>query len=225
MTPGIPMDRPLTARDFLAGSDPDWLPEVARAVTEDGLPHAAGRALRNVTDSARSAVGAEVSRQVDTLLDLDLGEMVLGVWTKQRALAAAAGATQAAPGTAEVVSFAEHTITSTHRPQVDVLVREVRVAAVHVELSVRFTVRALAGTVRDGRLVALTAGACVISASLGVEGRELARRTARAELPLIVRLGEGIPLPGGAGPDAGGPAGDPEIATRRPEEDLPPSDD
>jgi hypothetical protein len=194
MTAAIAMDEPFSVRRFLTGDGRDSLAELAGTLAEQGGGRVATRVLRQASDSVRSAVGAEVMRSVDGLLDLDLGGMLLAGWRKHRALTAAAQQSRAAPGTSFVVSLAEHTVTSTHRPRVDLLVREKRVARVHLELSVRFTVRGLAATVRDGKLVALTGGAAEIDVELSVEDRQLAHRTRRVDLPLVVRLGDGVPL-------------------------------
>src|SRR6266542_3410376 len=67
------------------------------------------------------------------------------------------------------------------------------VATVHFELSVKFVVKGLVATVQHGRLVALSGG-CDVAATLTAEGRQLAKREAQLQLPLLVRLGGGIPL-------------------------------
>ena len=199
MTAAVSLDEPLSVRRFLG--DDDSLAALARARSEQGFGRIATRVLQQATESARSAVGAEVMRSVDGLLDLDLGRMLLAGWRKYRRLVEAAEQTRTAPETSAVVSLAEHTVTSTHRPRVDLLVREKRVASVHLELSVRFTVRGVAATVRDGKLVSLTGGAAEIGAELSIEDHEVARRTRRLDLPLVVRLGNGVPLRRAAGED------------------------
>jgi hypothetical protein len=212
MTLAIPVDEPFSVRSFLVGDNADRLAAVAQTVSETGLGRVAARAIRDTTDSARSAVGAEIIRTVDALLDLDLGGLLATGWTKHKTLTSAAEQTRAAPGTSAVVSLLEHSVSSTHRPRVDLLVREKRIGSVHLELSVRFTVRGLAATVRGGKLVSLTGGSCDINASLSVEEHELAHRTARADLPLVVRLGDGIPLGHGPAPGQDAPHPEPPAA-------------
>src|SRR6266498_2353609 len=75
----------------------------------------------------------------------------------------------------------------------DLLVNDAHVATVHFELSVKFVVKGLVATVQHGRLVALSGG-CDVAATLTAEGRQLAKREAQLQLPLLVRLGGGIPL-------------------------------
>ena len=80
------------------------------------------------------------------------------------------------------------------QPSVDLLVREMRLATLHVELALEFTVRGLAATVRGGRLVALTGGSCTVTATLALEQRKVAERKGEIRLPLLVHVGSGIPL-------------------------------
>jgi hypothetical protein len=67
---------------------------------------------------------------------------------KHAALAAAAERTAANPGSSEVVDLASHRITSVHRPSIELLVNNVRVAAVNFELQIELVVKALVVTVR-----------------------------------------------------------------------------
>ena len=47
---------------------------------------------------------------------------------------------------------------------------------------------------RDGRLVELGSGSCDFACSLTIDKYRVAERKARLELPLVVRLGSGVPL-------------------------------
>ncbi len=106
----------------------------------------------------------------------------------------AAKRTFTTPDSSEVVELATHTITSAHRPFVELLVNDVHVATVRFELAVKFVIKAMVATVQHGRLVAVHAGDCDLTATLAAEGRQLAKREAHLQLPLLVRLGGGIPL-------------------------------
>ena len=64
---------------------------------------------------------------------------------------------------------------------------------VHCELSVEFLVQAVVGVVGDGRLLELRCGYCDVTATLDAEGRQLAARQVRLELPGVIRLGGGYP--------------------------------
>jgi hypothetical protein len=190
----IAVDERLTAWSFLYGEKRDAIADLAGALDEHGVLGTAGGVGRELVSSGGGAVRAELARSVQGLLDLDLGQLLLIGWRKWTVLTAAARRTRDQPGTSEVVSLVEHTVTVHQRPSVDLLVREMRLATLHVELTVEFTVRGLAATVRGGRLVALTGGSCTVTASLALEERTVAERRGEIRLPLLVHVGSGIPL-------------------------------
>jgi hypothetical protein len=195
----VTVDQVLTARSFLFGTDGAGVAELVAELDRRELPGVAGDAVGTVLRSTDGAVRAELARAVQGLLEIDLADVLLGGWRKWTVLTAAARRTRDRPGVTEVVSLAEHTLTSTSEPSVDLLVGEVRVATVHLELTVELTLQALAATVRGGRLVALTGGSCEVAVALSIEQRTVASRKARVPLPLVVRLGEGVALLPAAG--------------------------
>jgi hypothetical protein len=186
--------RPLTAAVFLFGETQDRGGALARALDEHGVLGSLGGALRGLSRAGREAASGQIATIAHGMLDLDLGDLVVGAWRKYADLTAAARRTIAAPDSTEVVELATHRITSTHRPFVELLVDDVHVATVRFELCIELVVKGLVGTVRRGYLVDVHCGDCDLTASLAAEGRELARRKARLELPLLLPLGGGIPL-------------------------------
>lgn len=79
------------------------------------------------------------------------------------------------------------------------LVDGARVASLGFDLDVGFTVKGAIATVHGGRLSALHTGACDVMGSVSAQVRQLVTRERQFRLPLLVQLGDGIPLlPGGA---------------------------
>jgi hypothetical protein len=203
----------VTASEFLFGAGLDGVTALVRALDRQRALRLLSDGLTGLSRSGFSAVTTEVAAMVHGLLALDLGDLLIGGWRKYGALTAAARRTGAAPGSSEIVELVSHTVTSVHEPEVDVLVREVRVATIHIELSVEFKIDGLAATVWDGQLVALEGGSCDITASLAVEGKRLAERTRHTRAPLVVRVGDGVALLRDA--DEQPAEGDPPSTTER----------
>jgi len=194
MTTAIPT-QPLTAATFLFGdTKEDSVDALAHALHEHGVLGSLGEGVTKLSRAGRNAAGDQVASVAHGLLDLDLGGLVIAAWGKWAELTAAAKRTFTTPDSSEVVELATHTITSAHRPYVELLVNDVHVATVRFELAVKFVVKALVATVQHGRLVAVHSGDCDVTATLAAEGRQLAKREAHLQLPLLVRLGGGIPL-------------------------------
>jgi hypothetical protein len=68
------------------------------------------------------------------------------------------------------------------------------VATVQLGLSLTFGVTALLAKINAGRLVALLAGRCDVTAALAIQGSDLVTRQARFELPGVIPLSPGIRL-------------------------------
>jgi len=185
--------QPRTARLFLFGGA-DNADGLARLLDRQGLTDVLGEALRALSGAGRRAAGDQVAGVTKGLLDLDFDNMLLGGWRKHADLAAAARRTGSSPGSREVVELATHRITSIHRPFVEVFVNDIPVTRVHFELSIKFLVQAVLGTVGEGRLLDLRSGHCNVSGMLTAEGRHLITREGRLELPGLLRLGAGLPL-------------------------------
>jgi hypothetical protein len=190
MTTTIP-NHPLS---FLFGETKDSAAALAHVLDEQDVLGAVGGAVTKLSQAGRDVAGGEVATVAQGLLDLDLGDLLVAGWCKHADLVAAAKSTIAVPGSSEVVELAAHSITSVHQPSVDVLVNDLRVATVRFELRVEFKVQALVATVRRGHLVAFRSGGCEVAVALGAEGRQLVRRQARLDLPLVLRLGNGVSL-------------------------------
>jgi hypothetical protein len=203
--------QPLTASAFLF-EDEDTGRALARTLDQHGVLGSLDTALGLVAQTTREAAGDQVAAVADSVLDLDLGDLVVAGWRKQGQLAAAAERTAANPGTSELVELATHRVSSVHHPYVELLVNDVRVTTVNFELDLEFEIKALVATVRDGHLVSLHSGDCDLSATLTAEGIRLASRRQQFSLPVVVRWplllrlgGRADPLPYGAKPPPASP--------------------
>jgi hypothetical protein len=228
MTTAIPA-QPMTAAAFLfpgsesigpvgvVSSDQASIKAMADALQQQGALGSISAAVKTLSRAGLGAVSNQIATPAHGLLnlDLDLGGLVVDGWCQFADLTAAAKHTAAVPGSEVVVDLATHSITWTHNPQIDVLVNDARVATVHFELSIRFTVKGLAATVRRGNLVRLSSGGCEVTGTLAAEGRQLAQREAQFQLPLLVRLGDGIPVLGSGREPAGGQDDPPHVAPLR----------
>ncbi|UQX04521.1 hypothetical protein [Streptomyces sp. RerS4] len=190
----VPVIEPLTVRTLLLGPE-EQAPEVlADSLQAQGAVTGLLPGVRGLTSAADRAVGRELATVVNGFLDLDLVSLVTSGWSKYRALKEAARRTLRYPGSEEVVALANHTITSAHRPSVDLLVDGVQYATVPVHLTVLFRISGLVGVVRDGLLVAVRSGQCAVEAKLAVRDTVVASRDRRLDLPATLRLREPIAL-------------------------------
>jgi len=151
-------------------------------------------ALSAVSPAGRAVAGGEVAAALAGLLDLDLGETLIGGWRTHRALVAAAAATRVDPAASEVVQLATHRVTAAHRPYVEVVVNGATIATVGFELSIALDIDAVLATVRRARLVALHGGRITATVALTAAGREVVARAVTLDPAFLVQLGDGVTL-------------------------------
>jgi hypothetical protein len=176
-----------------------WLLSGAREQATEGV----GRALDAV---ARSGALGPVSgpmfaslrqRLADAtygLLDLDLGELLIGGWRVHTALRSAALSTVDNPHATELVELAAHVIEVVHHPSIDVVVNGYRAATIAFELKLSLEIDGLLGQVQRGRLVGLQIARCIATATLAYEGMALVSGRAELDPGVIVSIGRGVPL-------------------------------
>jgi hypothetical protein len=189
-----PVHLPLTADALLFGAGADTAETLSRAISELGVTRSALRSVRRLSGSAVAVVDREIATVTESLLDLDLGDVLLSAWQKYSKLTGAARRTLAVSGSEEIVSLVAHKIQSTYSPHVDLVVDGVLIHSFTFELAITFEVMALQAVVSAGTLAALRGGGCVITANLGLEGVELVRTARPVDLELIVRLHPPRPL-------------------------------
>jgi len=198
----------VTARPSAAESVSPTTVTVSTVLFGDGSPHQGlaaapgwpvvrdrlGQALAGIPAPQRELALRELSGAVTSLLGLRMGDVLVAAWRAHRALLAAGRATIENPAATEMVQLAAHRITTAHHPYVDVVINDKKITTLHFDLSLFLDVDALLGTVRRGRLVALSSGRCTVTASLACEGIDLVSRQTVIDPAASVSLGDGVAL-------------------------------
>jgi hypothetical protein len=151
-----------------------------------------GNALKLVPPTLRDGAFDEFNNVVASALELDLANVLELGWRKYEALAEAARRSLDVPGEEQIVSLAEHRITSIHRPNVEIVVDNVEVSEIDLKIELTIELEAVCGVVSAGRLIALRSGRAAIRAALWCEG--VLMKSSMKELDLQVQLGLGSGL-------------------------------
>jgi hypothetical protein len=140
------------------------------------------QALRDAlsgTGVAGKAVRQSEARLGDTLanvLDTDVGDLVLHAWTTQSELGAAMRRTRGGLAESEDVVLADHTITSTHHPSIEVHVNETRVATVTFDVDLSIVLQSVVAVVINGDIAEFRSGDVVLRATLSTSGQVIVER-------------------------------------------------
>jgi hypothetical protein len=190
---------PATALAVLYGRDDATAP-LTSGLERGPVLRQAMTGLPAVSHMARHAIAAECARIVSPVLRIDVGAVALSGWRAHEDLVAAARETADKPGTTAVVVLRHHRMSAERRPRLDVLVDGRPTVSLWFPLAFDFDVAELAATVEGGRLVALRSGDTDMKVTLSTalrpdaKGVKLAEQHAKLEVPLVVSLGQGIPL-------------------------------
>src|SRR6202008_3593669 len=172
--------------------------------TGDALLEAAGggEAMQALPVPVRDAVGG-IGEQLSEGLREALGEpfadVLGGAWGRYADLWKFCDRKAYPPEKVSVVTLAEHRITSTHQPYVDVELSAILPTPVRLRLSLRVDLEAnVQGarlTIRDGRIRKLHAANVSFSGKMSCEGKEILVRDGTLKIERGIAFGgEGIPI-------------------------------
>ena len=130
----------------------------AREIKEALANAAPGLPLGTVLDG--------IGRAVQDLLDVPVSDILVGAWNRSRDLKAAIEKTRASDDTTELVPLLGHTITSEHRPSVEIVKDEVAIARLVFPLRLEFRLEGVVLRVRKGRISEILAGTVKLKATM-----------------------------------------------------------
>ena len=99
-----------------------------------------------------------IGHAVQDALDAPVTDILVGAWERARDLRAALETTRRSPDATAVVPLLSHSISSTHRPYVDVMAEGVPLAHLVFPVKVEFRLEGMVVRVRRGRVAEILAG-------------------------------------------------------------------
>jgi len=186
---------PDTALTLLFGPGEKSLDSVTREFLAAGTGGELDHALRGLPQAARDAATREVTTATAGLLNINLiDDVLLPGWREYRDLTSAARRTLAEPGSTELVHVASHRVSAAQQPSVAILVDGRKVATLHLSLSLVLDVNGLLARIVSGRLNAILTGTCDVTATLAIDGTDVACKQAHFDLPGEVALSHALRL-------------------------------
>lgn len=185
-------DNGLTIRDFLMARTEDARQAIERSET--------GAKLKEAVDKLPgidwAPVAKEIEAKIGEILEVDLLGVLLGGWKKYKQLQEYRDVTKHPPEETILLSLAEHAISSSHHPKIEILAAEAPLGTLEFTITLALKLEGIVLKVRGGRIREICAGRCRGKGTLACAGVELlAKETDRFELPGRFSLGEGIEIP------------------------------
>ncbi len=137
----------------------------------------------------------DIMKKVKELLDIDIGEIIVGVWKKRDELKKYADTSKYPPGETYLVSLLEHTITSKHRPGIEVLINGAKVKTIWFDIEFALTLEGAILEIDGGSIIGLSTGTCKGMGAIRCEGVALLEKeTQPFRLPGSLAFDPGIPI-------------------------------
>ncbi|GAA2027562.1 hypothetical protein GCM10009819_08770 [Agromyces tropicus] len=188
----------LTIRALTVGEEASARSDLARVADEQGVGAAATEAIARLTAAGGGFVCDEVGKMADSLLDLDVTDVLAHAWDRAKAIDEARATSRVEPGTETIVPLATHTATAKYEPRVDVVIDEVPITSVDLEAKLELTLRGALLAFRGGELASVRSGDLEVTGTLSCEGVRIGRRTTTLDLPMLMRMTPKLE-PAGAG--------------------------
>ncbi|HYJ78111.1 MAG TPA: hypothetical protein VEW03_00715 [Longimicrobiaceae bacterium] len=160
-----------------------------------------GAAVQALPEPVREAVGGigeQVAEGLREALGAPFADILGGAWSRYADLWKFCDRKAYPPDKVSVVTLAEHTITSTHQPYVDIELSAILPMPVRLRLDFQADVEAkIQGArlaIRDGKIRKLHAATVVFSGSLHCEGKQVLSREATLKIEKGISFGDGIPI-------------------------------
>ena len=184
---------------FPAADSERWLQGLARLESSPIFEGLAATIAGRTDMMGWPAALQEIAKKVPDLLRIDVGKVLVGGWKKSEELRRYADPEQYRPDETILVELIEHSIRSSHAPHLDFLIRDTQVSRIDFELDMKIDVDGAVLTIRDGKIWALSVGACVASGELTCEGRSIMKKKSEPlEFPGSYELAQPVqiaPLP------------------------------
>ena len=130
---------------------------------------------------------------MDKLLEINIVEIMMRPWKNYGGLAKYKDAEKYPPDRTYIVPLLEHTITSSHNPQIVVELEPLFKTTIPVDITIELLLKGFALEIQAGRIKKIHTGECKGSGLVQCMNVTLLRKELEAfSLPGIIDLGEGI---------------------------------
>jgi hypothetical protein len=159
---------------------------------------------KQVPNLSWQAVEGEIGAKMAEVLNVGLDEVLLAGWQKYRGLQEYADPQKHPPEETSLVPLGKHTIRSSHRPRVDLLIGEVAIGGLRLDVQLALELEGIVLKVHHGKIWDLCAGSCQASGTLkcSLDSRVgtkdllvLKRQTPKLPLSGTVHLADGLAIP------------------------------
>lgn len=152
--------------------------------------------ITGVPNLDRSVVAGEIGDALVEALDVGFVDVFTGAWIKLKELQAYRDRKAHPPSEVAMVPLARHSIRSTHRPAVEILLGEQRIFELAFDVALELQLDGFVLKIQDGRILEIASGRFKGKGSLKYGAATLiAKETPTHPLPGRIALDPAVPIP------------------------------
>ena len=141
------------------------------------------------------AVEGQVAESVAQALAIPLSSILAGAWNRYQPLWEYCDPARHPPEESNQVPLAEHTVSSTHHPFIEIVLGEKTIGSLEFEVQLSLKLEGAVVTIQGGKFREMATGKGEVEATLSCEGAKLIeRKVGEYEVPGRISFGEGIPI-------------------------------
>ena len=141
----------------------------------------------------------QIAQEAALLVDTPLTPALKKVYGSANLLHRYLDRSQYDPEEVIVVELAEHTITSSYAPTLDVVINEYPIPALRLDVEVALALKGLILKIQDATIRQITPGTCQASGTIAFHGHVLAEQQSAPLVLPPLDLGDGLPIAPGRG--------------------------
>jgi len=142
-----------------------------------------------------AAAGQVIALLHKELSDLSIPRLLVGGWTKYEKFREYCDEDKHPAGERSVVPLFKHTLSSTHRPSVELRIDGVPAGRVNFEVKLSVTIESVSVVITNKRFMEALPGAAEAKGTVKCEGIDvLERKLGRFDLPGKIPFGDGFPI-------------------------------
>lgn len=136
-----------------------------------------------------------IINKIDGLLNISLTDIMFAAWRKYGTLLKYCDKEKYKPDESLFEPLAEHTITSSHKPYIEVLVHDQSVGRIDFTVYLSLILKGFILEIQDGKIMEIQTGSCQGTGEIKCEEFPiLEKKTQPYPIPGVIHLGKGIPI-------------------------------
>ena len=137
----------------------------------------------------------QVVAQLPSLLDIELPEILVNAWKELSEIARYADPDRYPPAETVLVPMIEHSIVSTHKPKLELLINDVALGEITFDVHLELVVQGVMLRIQGGRIKGITIASCKAGGKISYGHTPIFKReSAPFTLPATIDLGDGIAI-------------------------------